>query len=74
MDSDFLLVIGVVLVALTIPAIISAFTDGRPPRAAALLITLASAAIVVAVWRKPSGYQLDEIPGVFVSVIGRLLN
>ena len=74
MDSDFLLVIGVVLVALAIPAIISAFTDGRPPRAAALLIPLASAAIVVAVWQKPSGYRLGEIPGVFVSVIGRLLN
>ena len=74
MDSDLLLVIGIILGALSIPALISAFSESRPPRAAAILIMIASVLIVAAIWQKPSGYQIADIPDVFFRVVGRLVN
>jgi len=73
MDPDLLLVIGIVLAVLAVPAILSAFTDGRPPRAAAILIMVAAGLIGLAVVNRPMTYTLDEVPDVFVRVIGRYL-
>ncbi len=74
MDPDLLLVIGIVLGLLAIPAILSAFTDGRPPRAAAILVMVAAGLIGMAVVNRPMAYTLDEVPDVFLRVIGRYLN
>lgn len=74
MDNDLLLVVGLVLALLAIPALLNAFSEGSPPRSAAILIMIASVLIVVAVYQKPSGYRFAEIPGVVVKVIGRLIN
>ncbi|MCC6306458.1 MAG: hypothetical protein IT545_14860 [Rhodobacteraceae bacterium] len=74
MDPDLLLVIGILLGLLAIPAILSAFTDGRPPRAAAILVMVAAGLIGMAVVNRPMAYTLDEVPDVFLRVIGRYLN
>ncbi|MCL4187882.1 MAG: hypothetical protein KJZ85_09755 [Rhodobacteraceae bacterium] len=74
MDPDLLLVIGIVLGVLAVPAILSAFTDGRPPRAAAILIMVSAGLIGLAVVNRPMAYTLDEVPDVVVRVIGRYLN
>lgn len=74
MDPDLLLVVGIVLGLLAIPAVLAAFTDGRPPRAAAILIMLAAGLIGLAVVNRPTAYTIDEVPDAFVRVIGRYLN
>ena len=72
MDTDLMMVIGVTLGVLTLPSILSAFSEGRPPRLAAVMLLIAGTLVVVALNRKPSGYTLIEVLQAFRTVIGRL--
>lgn len=73
MDTDLSLVIGLVLGVLAIPSILSAITDGRPPRISMLVILIAFCFLFFALWNKPGGYTLQEIPSVFMQVVGRVI-
>ena len=74
MDTDLFLVIGIVLCALAIPSLLSAYTEGRAPRAGAVLVLIGGVLIVVALSQHPRGYSFAEIPDLFFRVIGRYLN
>ena len=74
MNNDQMLVIGIVLCALSLPSLLAAFSENRAPRLGALLLLIGGVMLVAALTRKPTGYSFDEIPHVFVSVIGGLLN
>lgn len=74
MTPDLLLTVGVLIGILTIPSLLSAWTDGRAPRAAAIMVLIAGVLIAVAVNRKPGGYEIAEVPHVMLSVIARLVN
>ena len=71
MDSDLALVLGLALSALSVPSVISAFSDSRTPRASALTVLIAGALIVYAVRNHPGGYALDDIPDAIMHVIAR---
>lgn len=73
MDSDLLLVVGLGLVAFGIPALVSAFSDSRAPRAAAIAFMLGGGLIAFAVMSKPGGYEMGEIPDVVMNVAARLI-
>ncbi len=74
MDPDLLLVAGIVLVLLALPALLSAFSESRAPRLATILALTGGAFVVVAVRNHPAGYSLGEMPDVFLRVIGRYLH
>ncbi|MBM1222097.1 hypothetical protein JQU17_17555 [Ponticoccus sp. SC2-23] len=74
MDWDLALVVGIVLVAFTFPAVISAFSEGRAPRSAAILVMVGGGLIALALYSEPSGYTFASIPDVFVRVVGRYIN
>ena len=74
MDPDTSLVVGMALVALSIPAIMSALSDRRAPRAAAVTLVIAGGLVVYAVNAKPGGYRLQDVPDVLYSVIGDMLD
>ncbi len=69
-----MLVIGLVVGGFSIPSIMGALADGRVPRAAAIAIMIAGGLVVLAVRDKPGGYEINDIPDVFVSVVGRYIN
>ena len=69
-----MLVIGLVIGGFSIPSIMGALADGRVPRAAAIAIMVAGGLVALAVKEKPSGYAINDIPDVFVSVVGRYIN
>lgn len=48
--------------------------DGRVPRAAAITIMVAGGLIVLAIRDNPGGYELADIPDIFVKVVGRYIN
>ena len=73
MDTDLALVIGIVIAAFSIPSILSALSDKRAPRASAITILIAGGLIVFAIQGKPGGYQLQQIPDIFVNVIARYM-
>lgn len=71
MDADLLFVVGLSLGVFTIPAILSALIDGRPPRTAAFLVIIGGLMVGYAVLEKPNSYRIDTIPSVFAKVIAR---
>lgn len=73
MSHDLALVLGTIIAGFSIPAIVSAFSDNRAPRAAALMILLGGGLIAWAVMEKPGGYTMDQIPEVFLKVTRDLL-
>ncbi|GHF40347.1 hypothetical protein [Seohaeicola zhoushanensis] len=73
MTHDQILSIGLVLAALAIPAMVSAWVDRRPPRGAMITIVIAAGMIIYAERTKPGGYRLGDIPEAFYSVIGGLI-
>ena len=73
MDWDLALVIGVILVAFSIPAVVGAFSEGRAPRSAAILIMIGGGLIALAAYSTPDGYTVAGLPDVFVEVVGRYL-
>lgn len=74
MNSDQILVIGIILCALSLPSLLAAYSENRAPRTGAIMLLVGGVLLVVALMRKPTGYSFDEIPHIFVSVIAGLLN
>lgn len=71
MDTDLFLTIGIVLVVLTIPSLMSAWTESRAPRFAAIMLVAAAALIVTALTQKPGGYGFKDVPQVMMGVVAR---
>ena len=74
MDADVFLIIGVICLLFSMPAFLSAFSESRPPRLAAILLVLGVGLIAGAVAWTPGGYAPSDIPSVFISVLGRIFN
>ena len=74
MDTDLMLVLGIVICALAIPSLFSAWVDGRVPRVASIMILIGGVLAVVALTRHGSGYTFSDMPDVFFGVIGRYIN
>jgi hypothetical protein len=74
MDTDLMLVLGLVISVLAIPSLLAAFSESRAPRAGAFMVLIGGVLVVVALTQKPSGYTFAEVPEVVFSVIGRFIN
>ena len=73
MDADLALILGLVLAGLAVPAAMSAWSDGRPPRGPALTFLLAGGLVLFAITTKPGGYEFSDLPDVFYGVVNRLV-
>jgi hypothetical protein len=69
MDPDTLFVIGLALVVLSIPAVVSSISKGDRPRIATITLMIAGAMVVWAMSNKPGGYTLETIPAVVAKVL-----
>ncbi|TCP59735.1 hypothetical protein EV663_11630 [Rhodovulum bhavnagarense] len=74
MEADIYLVVGVIAGVLAIPSLLSAFSEDRAPRAAAVLVLIAAGTILVATMKKPGGYRIADIPEAFTRVASLILN
>ena len=73
MDPDLSFVVGIVVLLFSIPSILGALTDGRAPRAAAIMIMIGGGLIGLAIYQKPNAYTFETVPDVFYDVIGRYI-
>lgn len=71
MDTDLALILGLVILGFSIPSVLSAMSERRPPRASALTILIGFGLLFYAMTTHPGGYQIDQVPDVFFSVLGR---
>ncbi len=74
MTNDVFLVVGVVVLVLSIPTLLNAVLDGHAPRLAAIVLLIGGGLVYIAVTRHPGGYRLEEVPDVFLRVIGAIIN
>ncbi len=73
-DPDLFLTIGIILGVLTIPSLLSAWTDGRVPRLGAIMVFAAVIMVAVAAKNKPTGYKISDVPTIMMNVAGRYIN
>jgi len=73
MDNDFILVLGVLVGALTFPALVSSFSASRAPRGAIIAFVTGGALIIWAVYQQPNTYSVEKFPDVFVRVIANII-
>ncbi|TDE36228.1 hypothetical protein [Antarcticimicrobium sediminis] len=73
MDTDLVLILGLILVFFAIPAAMSAYSDNRPPLAPAATLLIAGGMIAYAYLAHPAGYTMRDVPEVFFTVVGRYL-
>ncbi|KAA0917572.1 hypothetical protein [Aquicoccus porphyridii] len=73
MNYDLALTIGLLIGVFSIPAMVSALSDRRSPRVAAIVMIVAGGLVVYAVTQKPGGYRIDEIPDAIINVIARFI-
>jgi hypothetical protein len=74
MDTDLMLVVGVLASAMAIPSMLSAFSESRAPRGGAILLLIGGTLLVAALTQKPSGYTFAEVPEAVYRVVGRFVN
>jgi formate-dependent nitrite reductase membrane component NrfD len=74
MDTDLVLTLGIVLLVLTIPSLLSAWVEGRVPRVGAIMAIASIGMIVTALASRPGGYAFEDIPRVILSVAARAIN
>jgi hypothetical protein len=74
MDTDLLLIIGLVVTILAVPSVISAFSESRPPRAAAVMFLIGGTLVAVALTQGATRYTMGDMPEVLSRVIARYLN
>ncbi|MEJ6404639.1 hypothetical protein [Yoonia sp. 2307UL14-13] len=74
MDLDVIFVIGLIIGAFSIPAMINAFSDGRWPRGSFVALVIGGAMVGFAAWTEPATYTFAQVDDVFVSVLARFLN
>lgn len=65
--QDLYLVIGLILVAFSIPAILGAFAERRAPRVAAIVVVIGGSLVALAISQRP--YTIEEVPEAFVRVV-----
>lgn len=73
MDTDLVLTIGVLLIVLSLPSLLSAWVESKFPRLGAALLLVALGMILTAVTVRPGGYAFNEVPGVMLEVASRLV-
>lgn len=70
MNSDLILVSGLVLGIFAVPGIVSALSDRRSLRVAALVLVAACAIVFWASHMRPGGYSLRDVPDAVIRVLG----
>jgi formate-dependent nitrite reductase membrane component NrfD len=71
MDTDLFLTIGILLLVLSLPSLLSAWVESRAPRIGALMVVAGAALIVTALMVRPGGYSFADVPDVILGVGAR---
>lgn len=74
MDPDLVLTLGIIILVLSLPSLLSAWVDGRVPRLGAIMCVSGIGMILGALMTKPGGYAFTDVPGVMLAVVTRAFN
>ena len=71
MQADVALVVGLVVLIFSFPAILGAIREERPPRVAAIAILIGGGLVLYAFHERSGSYTMDQLPGMFMRVVSR---
>jgi len=74
MSFDLPFVVGLILAAFSIPAIVNAISDKRWPKGSLLALIIGVGLVVYVVREEPEEYSLDTVDDVFVRVVAEYIN
>ncbi|MEF3047963.1 hypothetical protein [Pseudotabrizicola sp. L79] len=74
MDYDLMFVVGLALAALSIPSVLAAYADGRPPWVAIVVLLISAGLLGAALMGQPADLTLSALPDIIFRVIGRVLH
>lgn len=66
--TDLIMVLGVIVIFMAFPTTVGAFSRGAPPRAGILALFTGGSMIVYANASRPGGYEVSEMPALFLRV------
>lgn len=69
-NPDLMLTVGIVLLVLSLPSLLSAWVESRAPRMGAIMVIAALGLIIGALLTNPGGYAFNKVPGVMIKVVG----
>ena len=69
MDADQFLVIGIILFGLSIPSLLQGASESRMPKTGVTLALAGAILMAYAGTHNARGYNLPEIPGIFMKVV-----
>ncbi len=69
-NPDLMLTVGIVLLVLSMPSLLSAWVESRAPRMGAIMVIAALGLIIGALLTNPGGYAFNKVPGVMIKVVG----
>ena len=73
MHPDIMMAFGIFLLVFSVPSLIAALIDRRPPRMAALTAIVAGGLIVYTLQNKPGVYIVRDVPDVFIRVAAMII-
>lgn len=71
MDTDFALVVGIVLLILSVPSALNGWTEGRWPKFGTTCGVIGAICLAYALMYRPTGYTFAEVPDAFVRVFAQ---
>ena len=74
MSFEATLVIGIVLAALSLVAVLGALIEGRRAYVSGLVVLISAGMIYWANTMKPEGLELADIPEAFITLVAAVLN
>ena len=73
MGSDQALTLGIILAILSVPACLSALSDDRWPRGAAVMALVAGLSVAYAMVSTPEAYHMADVPEIVIAVLASLV-
>ena len=74
MEPDLALVIGLVLFVFSVPSMLSAFSESRPPRVSLLVLLAAGGLVIYAMGTKPGGYTAKGMADAVYRVVADIIS
>lgn len=73
MDTDLILVTGIAVLMLSVPAAVSAFAERRAPWTALAVVVVGAGIVAFGCVNHPGGMSVAEVPHAIIRVIARFL-
>jgi len=73
-DTDYALVMGLIIAVMGVPSVLGAAVNGRAPCMGIIMVVISGGLIAYAVTERPGGYGANDVQRAFTRVVSELVN